>query len=70
MGHFLWDEPYVDDVLRRLAAGQPDLAQLLPDRWAQTHPDSIRTYRKNEQEARRAKKKDRRAHRRNLARQP
>lgn len=58
----LW--AYVDDVLRRLAAGQPDLAELLPDRWAETHPESIRTYRKNEQEARRAKKKNRRARQR------
>jgi transposase len=61
----LW--AYVDDVLRRLAAGQSDLAQLLPDRWAETHPESIRTYRKNEQEARRSKKKNRRAHRRKRA---
>ena len=61
----LW--AYVDDVLRCLASGQPDLEELLPDRWAKTHPESIRTYRKNEQEARQAKKRDRRALRRNLA---
>ena len=61
----LW--AYVDDVLRCLASGQPDLEELLPDRWAKTHPESIRTYRKNEQEARQAKKRDRRAQRRNLA---
>lgn len=64
----LW--AYVDDVLRRLAAGQPNLAELLPDRWAKTHPESIRTYRKNEQEARRAKKRNRRAQRRNRAGRP
>lgn len=61
----LW--AYVDDVLRRLATGQHDLAELLPDHWAKTHPESIRTYRKDEQEARRAKKRNRRAKRRNLA---
>jgi len=62
----LW--AYVDDVLRRLASDQPDLTELLPDHWANVHPESIRTYRKNEQEARHAKKRGRRALRRNLAR--
>ena len=49
----LW--AYVDDVLRRWASGQPDLAELLPDRWEKIHPESIRTYQKDEQEARQAK---------------
>ncbi len=61
----LW--AYVDDVLRRMAAGESDLPQWLPDRWGQTYPESIRTYRKNEQEARRARKKDRRTRTRHTA---
>lgn len=46
---------YLDDVLRRLAAGEPDVDQLLPDRWRAAHPDSVRTYRDAEREARRAR---------------
>ena len=61
----LW--AYVDDVLRRLAGGESDMSQLAPDRWAAEHPESIRTYRQAEQEARRAKTKVRRARQRNLA---
>jgi len=61
----LW--AYVDDVLRRLASGQPDLTELLPDLWAKVHPESIRTYRKDEQEASQEKKRNRRAQRRNRA---
>ena len=61
----LW--AYVDNVLRCLAAGAPNLEELLPDRWKKTHPESIRTYRKDEQEARQTKKRARRAQRRNLA---
>lgn len=61
----LW--AYLDDVLRRLAGGEADLDALLPDRWREAHPESIRTYRQAEQEARRAKTKARRARRRKLA---
>jgi transposase len=61
----LW--AYLDDVLRRLAGGESNLDALLPDRWRETHPESIRTYRQAEQEARRAKTKARRARRRKLA---
>ena len=61
----LW--AYLDDVLRQLAGGQSDLECLLPDRWAASHPDSIRTYRQAEQEARQATTKARRARRRQLA---
>lgn len=46
---------YLDDVLQRLAAGEPDVDQLLPDRWRAAHPDSVRTYRDAEREARRAR---------------
>jgi transposase len=61
----LW--AYLDDVLRRLVGGETDLDALLPDRWREAHPESIRTYRQAEQEARRAKTKARRARRRKLA---
>jgi hypothetical protein len=55
----LW--AYLDDVLRRMAGGESDLEGLLPDRWRQTHPESIRTYRQAEKEARQAKTRARRA---------
>ena len=61
----LW--AYLDDVLRRLAGGETNLEGLLPDRWRESHPESIRTYRQAEQEARRAKTKARRTRRRKLA---
>lgn len=62
----LW--AYLDDVLRRLAGGEPNVEELLPDRWAASHSDSIRTYRQAENAARAAKTKARRARRRKLAR--
>ena len=34
---------YLNDVLRRLVGGETDLESLLPDRWAASHPSSIRT---------------------------
>lgn len=58
---------YLNDVLRRLAGGEPDLSALLPDQWRATHPDSIRTYRQTEQATRAARTKARRARRRQLA---
>lgn len=61
----LW--AYLDDVLRRLAGGETDLDALLPDRWRDVHPESVRTYRQAEQAARQAKTKERRARRRQLA---
>lgn len=58
---------HLDDVLRRLAGGDADLDSLLPDRWAASHPESIRTYRQAEQAVRREQTKQRRARRRKLA---
>jgi hypothetical protein len=49
----LW--AYLDDVLRRLAGGETDLAPLLPDAWAKAHPDQVRSYRETESLARAAK---------------
>ena len=60
---------YLNDVLRRLSAGESDLTALLPDQWRTTHPESIRTYRQAEQAHRAARTKSRRARRRKLAAQ-
>jgi transposase len=52
----VWE--YVKDVLDQLLAGSTDYDSLRPDVWAQMHPDSIRTYRREErqeQAARRAR---------------
>lgn len=59
---------YLDDVLRQMAGGEGDLESLLPDAWAQTHPDSIRVYRQRESLTRSAKTKARRVRRRLQAR--
>ena len=42
----LW--AYLEDVLRRLAGGDSDLDALLPNAWATTHPDKVRSYREAE----------------------
>lgn len=57
---------YLRDILERLAIGEADLPSLLPDQWAATHADSIRTYRAHEREAQAAAKRARRQRRRAL----
>lgn len=65
---------YLCDVLERLASAKQengndlDLAALLPDVWAQSHPEAIRTYRAHEREAKAAATRARRHKRRVLAR--
>lgn len=59
---------YLRDVLERLAAGDTDLASLLPDVWAAAHPAAIRSYRAHEREAVAAAKRARRERRRALER--
>lgn len=59
---------YLRDALQRLAIGETDLAQLLPDVWAAAHPDSIRAYRGREREACANSQRARRQRRRALAR--
>jgi transposase len=59
---------YLRDVLERLVTGEADLANLLPDVWADAHPDSIRAYRGHEREAQAAAKRARRKRRRALER--
>jgi transposase len=68
---------YLCDVLQRLALmRQPSdrsplsselLTPLLPDVWAQAHPEAIRSYRQHERESRAAAKRARRQKRRALA---
>ncbi len=55
---------YVDDVLKRLLAGQTDYASLLPWNWALEHPDSIRQYRKDERRDKKARQRKKRQKRR------
>jgi transposase len=65
---------YLCDVLKCLADakeekdGNLDLAALLPDVWAQSHPEAIRTYRAHEREAKAVAARARRHKRRVLAR--
>jgi transposase len=58
---------YLRDVLERLATGGVELASLLPDAWAKSHPESIRDFRGHEREALATAKRARREHRRLLA---
>ena len=68
---------YLHDVLGRLAelraqsgGSQPppdQLTPLLPDVWAKTHPQSVRSYRQHERESRAAAQRNRRQKRRALA---
>ena len=61
---------YLCDVLQRLAVLRPTadgsplppelLTPLLPDVWAQAHPEAIRSYRQHERESRAAAKRARR----------
>lgn len=55
---------YLRDILERLGRGEPNLDELLPDRWKQSHPDAVRTYRQHEREAQAAAKRLRRQRRR------
>ena len=55
---------YVKDVLDQLLAGSTDYESLRPDRWAQAHPEAIRTYRQQERRDRANAKRFRRARRR------
>jgi transposase len=43
---------YLRDILERLAKGEDDLEQLLPDVWKASHPQHVRTFREEEREHR------------------
>jgi len=55
---------YVRDLLLRLHADDPNLEEMLPDRWAAAHPDAILTHRLEESRAKAVRTRARRAHRR------
>ena len=50
----VWE--YVKDVLDKLLAGDTNYDSLRPDVWAQMHPDSIRTYRREERQEQAARR--------------
>ena len=77
--HHLMIDDYLEDVLRKLAdaqqnhpvnleLGSPYLAELLPDRWALTHPQSVRENRAEDRQVAFEAKRWRRARARMLAR--
>ncbi len=55
---------YVRDLLLRLNADDPNLEEMLPDRWAAAHPEAILTHRLEESRTRATRTRARRAHRR------
>ena len=55
---------YLNDILRRLLAGETDYEPLLPWNWAATHPESIREFRREERRERDVRKQTARAKRR------
>ena len=57
---------YLDDVLRRVLAGDTDYASLAPHAWKAEHPESLRTYRQDERRQAADRKRTRRAQRRKL----
>ena len=60
---------YLKDVLDQLLGGSTDYASLLPDAWAKTHPQAIRTYRAEERRDK-ADRKQLQAAQRRLAKKP
>ena len=59
---------YVRELLLRSHADDPQLDEMLPDRWAAAHPEAVLSHRLDESRARAARTRDRRAHRRAHAR--
>ena len=62
--HDLDEWAYLRDVLERLAKGDCDLEQLLPDVWKANHPAHVRTFREEERQHRADDRRYRRAQRR------
>ena len=65
--HHIEPWTYVRDILMRLRDDDVQLEELLPDRWAAGHPESILTHRIEESRYKANAKRDRRQHRRILA---
>jgi len=59
---------YLDDVLRRVLAGETDWSTLTPHAWRADHPGKVRAYRTEERRSAADRKRTRRARRRTLAR--
>jgi transposase len=55
---------YVRELLMRLHADDERLEDMLPDRWAAQHPESVLTYRLEESRVKAANTRDRRSRRR------
>ena len=55
---------YVRDLLLRLHTDDLYLEEMLPDRWAATHPEAILTHRLEESRSKATRTRTRRAHRR------
>jgi hypothetical protein len=62
--HDLDEWAYLRDVLERLAQGEDDLEQLLPDVWKAAHPQHVRAFREEERNRRAEDRRYRRAKRR------
>ena len=58
---------YVRELLLRLHTEDSTLDALLPDRWAAAHPEAVLTHRLEESRAKATAQRDRRRHRRTLA---
>jgi len=70
--HHLDTQAYLTDVLRRLPAVTNPLAlrDLLPDRWAPTHPEHVTQFRRDESAQAAKRRLTRRERRRQQAKQP
>lgn len=55
---------YVDEVLKRMLAGETDYSPLLPWNWGEANPQAIRQYRKEERRERNVSKQQNRERRR------
>ena len=55
---------YIRDLLLRLNADDPRLQEMLPDRWAADHPETILNHRLEESRTKAIRTRARRAHRR------
>jgi len=62
--HHIEPWAYLREILLRLHADDPHLDDMLPDRWAAAHPESILNYRWEESRQKAAHCRDRRRRRR------
>jgi hypothetical protein len=62
--HHIEPWAYVRDLLLRLCVDAPCLEEMLPDRWATSHPEAILNHRLEESRTKAVRTRARRAHRR------